>query len=863
MPTSPTRACASRAGTPSRRLRSALARAAAASVLGLALAVPASAQTLQLNDREYYEADGVNVLVFSNQYDGMFYDEKNAGIEIIHHGIRTATNGGVRLQNTPEQWDLIPDVVSRTVDPETGAIDVTLRYEDYGFEADVHAVPEGDGLRLSVDLDEPVPAALVGKAGFNLEFLPSAYFRKTYLVDGVPNVFPRHPSGPSRVAPLADKVPQYNGQTTFDDRGLGQFIVPEPIAEGRTLVLAPEDPAHRVVIRSEDADLLLFDGRLLAQNGWYVVRSLLPEGRTGRVLEWTVTPNATPGWTREPVVQFSQVGYTPGQEKVAIVELDANDAPLATATLHRITADGEHVEAFAGPATEWGAFTRYRYLTFDFSSVTEPGVYAIRYGDQTTTPFVIKPDVYADAWHPTMDVFFPVQMDHMAVNEGYRLWHGVPYLDDALQAPPNIEHFDGYEMGPTTDTEYEALERIPGLDVGGWFDAGDFDIQTERHNEVVRTMTTLWERFEVDRDQTFIDQETRYVDIHRPDGQPDLLQQIEHGTLNLVAQIENIGHPTRGIIVPNLHQYHHLGDASTETDNLPYNPDLAPYETDGVSSGTPDDRWAFTGRSRSREFSTVSALAAAARVLSDFNPDLARRAMASAQKLLDDNAGEAPEADGPARWFGARGELAAALQMYRTTGDEAYAERFEALLWPAMENTPGRWSPIGIALEAVPHLGDDYKARLRPHVEAYREQLAEIADENPYGVPISTGGWAGNSQIVDFAITNFHAHEHYPDLVGREDVLNGLHYVLGRHPYSNVSFVSAVGTVSKEVAYGINRADFGFIAGGVVPGVLMFEPDFFENKEDWPFFWGENEYVLDVSASYVYLVHAANELLAE
>ena len=82
-----------------------------------------------------------------------------------------------------------------------------------------------------------------------------------------------------------------------------------------------------------------------------------------------------------------------------------------------------------------------------------------------------------------------------------------------------------------------------------------FDIQTERHNEVIRTMTALWERFGVDRDQTFIDQQTRYVDLHRPDGQPDLLQQIAHGTLNLVAQIENIGHPTRGIVVPNLHQF--------------------------------------------------------------------------------------------------------------------------------------------------------------------------------------------------------------------------------------------------------------------------------------------------------------------
>lgn len=821
----------------------------------------AQGQALELNDLEYFETDGVNVFVFSNQYDGMFYDEKNAGIEIIHHGVRTATNGAVRLQNTPEQWDLIPDVIARNVNMETGEIDVTLRYEDFDFTANLHVVPEANGVRISVDLDEPVPDRLVGRAGLNLEFLPSAYFRKTYLVDGIPNVFPLYPAGPSRVEPVENKVPQYNDQTTFDDRGLGEFIVPEPIAQGSTLILAPEDPENRVIIRGEDVELMLFDGRILAQNGWFVVRSLLPGGRTGRVVEWYVEPNSTPGWTRDPVIQFSQVGYTPTQDKVAFIELDANDSPLTTATLQRVMPDGERVQALSAPVTEWGEFTRYRYLEFDFSSVTEPGIYVIEYGDQTTNPFLIKPDVYADIWHPTMDVFFPVQMDHVAVNEGYRMWHGVPFLDDALQAPPNIEHFDGYRMGET-DTRFAPLERIPGLDVGGWFDAGDFDIQTQRHNDVVLTFTDLWERFRPVRDQTFISQDTRYVDIHRPDGQPDLLQQIEHGTLNLVAQVENIGHPTRGIVVPNLHQYHHLGDASTETDNLPYNPNLKPYESDGVSSGTPDDRWAFTTRSRGLDFATASALAAAARPLREFNPDLSDRALAAARKLLKDNEGE-PPTEGAGGFFGNRGELGAALQMFITTGEATYASRFEELLWTSLDSGPQRWRPIDLALQAVPHLDDNYRSRLRPYIEDYRAVIDEYARENPYGVPISRGGWAGNSTVVNFAITNFRAHQYYPDLVSREDVLAGLHYVLGRHPYSNVSFVSAVGTVSKEVAYGMNRADFSFIAGGVVPGVLMFNPDFFENKEDWPFFWGENEYVLDVSAWFVYLAHAAHELLSE
>jgi hypothetical protein len=73
--------------------------------------------------------------------------------------------------------------------------------------------------------------------------------------------------------------------------------------------------------------------------------------------------------------------------------------------------------------------------------------------------------------------------------------------------------------------------------------------------------------------------------------------------------------------------------------------------------------------------------------------------------------------------------------------------------------------------------------------------------------------------------------------------------------------VSGVGARSKTTAYGSNRADFSFIAGGVVPGVLVLKPDFPEHMEDWPFLWGENEYVIDVCANYLFLAQAAREVL--
>jgi len=816
-------------------------------------------QQLVVNDSGYFEKPGVNVMVFSSQYNGVFFDEKTAGIELIHHGVRTCTGGAVRLQNTPEQWDLIPVLVSRKVDKQNGSIEAVLKYTAYDFVSRVVVAAKDQGVEISVYLDKPVPEKLEGNAGFNLEFLPSAYFEKSYYADGKPGTFPLYPASPTKIETASKKIPQFAGHTTFDDRGRKEFIVPGPLATGKALVLAPEDPEREVSIRCTDGELQLFDGRNLGQNGWFIVRSLLPAGKTGKVLSWYLEPNAVAGWRRKPVIQFSQVGYRPQQEKVAVIELDKADVPLASASLHRVTPEGKDVLALKGGVRSWGRWLRYNYAKFDFSSVKEPGVYYIEYGGQRTNSFSIGEDVYKDIWHPTLDVWFPVQMDHMEVNEAYRVWHGVPFMDDALQAPVNHQHFDGYSMGASTQTKYKSLERIPGLATGGWFDAGDFDIQTGSHCDAVLAMVDAWEKFGLRRDETFVDYPTHYVDIHRPDGMPDLLQQIKHGTLNMVAQVKNIGHPVRGIVVPNLHQYHHLGDAVDETDNLPYNPDLKPYESDGKSSGTMDDRWAFTERNVFLDYYTAAALAAASRALKGFDDTLAEQSLLYARQLWrEDDSLSKSDTSRFGALFRRNLRLAAALQLYITTKEEQYGKVFSDGIWSTMD----RSAAFGMtaALQACAYMDEGYKRRLREYVVRYKATCDALGQQNPYGVPMATGGWGGNGGIVNWAITNYYVHRVFPDLMGEEYVCKGLDYLFGCHPYSNVSFVSAVGTHSKRITYGNNRADFSYIAGGVVPGILILKPDFPENKEDWPFFWGENEVTVGICANYIFLGAAAGEM---
>ena len=99
--------------------------------------------------------------------------------------------------------------------------------------------------------------------------------------------------------------------------------------------------------------------------------------------------------------------------------------------------------------------------------------------------------------------------------------------------------------------------------MGGFFDAGDFDIETGSNINVVQNFIRTWELFKPQRDETFVSQEQRYVELHRPDGKADILQFIEHGTLNLVAQAEQIGHMAQTLSNSVLDNYHHLGDMAT------------------------------------------------------------------------------------------------------------------------------------------------------------------------------------------------------------------------------------------------------------------------------------------------------------
>jgi endoglucanase len=243
-------------------------------------------------------------------------------MEMILHGQRIATNGDVRLMPTPEQWDLVATLKGRHADKANNRLTADLAFPTFDLSYTLEVAAEPGGVKVSINLDKPLPEKLAGRAGFNLEFLPSIYMGKAYLVDGTKaGIFPRTPNDPMvKVLPLADE-PKKAYYLEDWDKAKG-YTQPLPFAEGKSITLGVDDALARVNVKSDTADLMLFDGRDRAQNGWFVLRSLIPSGKTTGAIVWHIRPDVIPNWTRPPMIAHSQVGYAPDFSKVAVLELD-------------------------------------------------------------------------------------------------------------------------------------------------------------------------------------------------------------------------------------------------------------------------------------------------------------------------------------------------------------------------------------------------------------------------------------------------------------------------------------------------------------------------------------------------------------
>jgi hypothetical protein len=821
-------------------------RSLIAALLSACVAAPpaSAAPHLKLNEQGYLAEPGLNVMSFSDYYP----DGHQTGVTVIQHGVRVAANGDLRLDASPGQWSPMPATGPRSVDAATQTISRHLSFPDpakdrTGFNPIVYpdlqlgytvsVTPlEGDSFRIRVDLDQPLPANYVGKVGFNFELFPGDLFGKSWLLDGHSGIFPRQADGP--MAADAD----------------GEQIA-APLGQGKTLVVAPESDTQRLTISSDTGTLTLLDGRGNLNNGWFIVRDLVPANATRGAIQWTVTPHVIPGWKYQPVLQVSQLGYHTRQPKQLVIEQDPADRGTEIVHLYRLTPEGPQ-EVKRGTPAEWGRFLRYGYRTWDFSDVTTPGMYQIAYRAQRSQPFKIGDDVFdRHAWQPTLEYFLPVQMCHMRVEEKYRVWHGLDHVDDALMAPVNLNHFDGYVQGPSTLTKYQSLEHVPGLDAGGWHDAGDYDLRIESQMGTTWLLAKMIEEFGLDYDATTIDEAKKLVLIHQPDGKNDAVQQLEHGLLTVLGGYHALGRLYRGIQDATLHQYTLLGEAANSTDNVVGKP-VAGLGNYFQSVPIPaDDRLVFTEDNPDREIMVAGQLATVARVMQSRDAAIAADSLAAARDIAARAFDRAKDIEGKAF---------AMAELYLTSGEKPYLDRLIALKADIVTHIDRAGWAVASVMSQVPDPA--FQREVRSAVAAYEARLAAAARaDSPYGVPYKPDIWGAGWIIQEFGVKQWILHKAWPDLVPEANFVNALNFVLGVHPgENNASFASGVGAHSATVAYGFNRADWTYIPGGVVSGTALIRPDLPELKV-WPYFWQQTEYVLGGGeTNYMFLVLAVDQL---
>ncbi|MEO1448677.1 MAG: glycoside hydrolase family 9 protein, partial [Bacteroidota bacterium] len=477
-------------------------------------------------------------------------------------------------------------------------------------------------------------------------------------------------------------------------------------------------------------------------------------------------------------------------------------------------------------ARPWGDFLRYSYYRFDFSDVKEPGIYTLAIGETETHPFQIHADIYdRHIWQPVLEYYLPVQMCHLRINEKYRVWHDRCHMDDALMAPVDTNHFDGYKQGPETLTPFKPYEKVPDLNQGGWHDAGDYDLRVESQIGTIWNLALMLEEFGIgDYDATTVDQTEGLVEIHQPDGISDMYQQIDHGLRSVLGGYRALGRLYRGIICHDLRQYVMLGDAASMTDNQW-------AETPGPGD---DDRWVFTEENPGRELYVAAGLAAASRALKTYDETLASECIQVAKALYAD---AVKQAGNPVN------RILALAELILATEDLAYGKELAQLEEDILSNF-GRVSwAVGRVKDQLAN--EKLRHKLDKQAQARAQTLlANATTDSPYGVPYKPNIWGAGWNIQRFGVEQYYFHKSWPQLETESLFINAFNFIVGVHPGKNTaSFASGIGSKSALVAYGVNRADWSYIPGGVASGTALIRPDLPEFKI-WPFFWQQTEYVM-------------------
>ena len=442
-------------------------------------------------------------------------------------------------------------------------------------------------------------------------------------------------------------------------------------------------------------------------------------------------------FAQHKVIRINQLGYLPQSVKVAVfLSTEAENAEQFQ--VFDALSDKPVYEAKVKPVngSDWGMKTAFR---LDFSAVTNPGGYYLKYGETQSPAFQIASDVYEG----TADFLLNYMRQQRC---GYN-----PYLQDSCHLHDGI----------IVDHPIKSGQKINVT--GGWHDASDYlQYLTTSANATYQLL------YAYEQNPTVFKDEYRENGTSGANGIPDILDEAKWGLDWMVKMNPSAGEMYNQIADDRDHRGYRLPNKDTVSYGLEgtYRP---VYFITGKPQGLAEHKNRTTGVSSSAA-KYASAFALGAMMVKDHYPEFAKQIAAKAAEAyifaLSD-LGACQTACNVSPYFYEEANYVddlelAATTLYQLTGDDYYLK--EAKKWGNVENvTP--WMSAGFArhYQFYPfvNLGHVKLAEKDENFATYLKQglthLYDRGKDDPFlnGIPFI---WCSNN-LVAAAITQARAYE--------------------------------------------------------------------------------------------------------
>ncbi|MBT7617824.1 MAG: hypothetical protein HN590_11130 [Calditrichaeota bacterium] len=466
-------------------------------------------------------------------------------------------------------------------------------------------------------------------------------------------------------------------------------------------------------------------------------------------------------------VRFNQIGFLPDEQKNAFV---LSNESLQDMNFQII--NGSDNVIFNGRLQHfWGEYLAFsNYYKADFSSVTTPGRYKLRYGASISQSFKIDSLTFQPIAESLLR-FFQTQR----CGDTNPQYHKPCHLKDATKV------IGGPINGRAIDVS------------GGWHDAGDY---TKFLNTTAYATYLLLLTYEYNREAIPDNDNNGFNDLlDEARIGLDWLMKMHYRSTRLLIQVQNNQDQTVGWRLP-------------EADPLVINRpayDLPSKALCGIYSAT---------------------MALASKIYTDLESyKYGFQLLHQARQTYDLAKSAIPESSsGPDTVYydqSAWDNLGlAAAELYRTTGDSSFFREAQQFL---SKNKPTHWISWG-DLDGLAHLRlAEYDSESLSKIEQTLNYFKDNSSKNPYGFPLESYTWGSGSIQIGVAMLSLL----YKEVTGKNDfqslAISNRDFILGQNPHG-ICLIGGFGSLyPKNFHHQISYIKKIPLIGGFAAGYVSYE----------------------------------------